>query len=1007
MTSSEHSKLEQLFSAALEKTTKGEREAFLEGACGDDDALRTHLQQLLKGHDQAGSFLDGPPVDPDETLEAATATTATISTGRKIGRYKILQEIGEGGFGFVYMAEQEEPVRRKVALKIIKLGMDTRQVIARFEAERQALALMDHPNISRVFDAGATETGRPYFVMELVKGVTITQYCNDNNLAIPERVALMLPVCHAVQHAHQKGVIHRDLKPSNVLVTLDESDPVPKVIDFGIAKATSQRLTEKTLFTGFRDFIGTPEYMSPDQAQLSGLDVDTRTDIYSLGVLLYELLTGATPFDAKTLRDSSFEEIRRTIREVDPPRPSLRLLMQRDGRAAAPAKSHETGPVALSRSVRGDLDWIVMKAMEKDRTRRYATAKDLADDIERHLRNEPVLAGPPGVGYKFRKFVRRHRVSVLAGSLVGAALLTGITLAMFGLIEANRSRDALALERDAAQASATEAQRQAAKSETLSGFLRNMLQSVDPTKARGREVTVLYVLDEASGHIEDGTLAAQPDVEASVRMTLGETYEALGRYADAETHLNAAVAIRNRRLGEAHPDALRSSRVLAGVLRLRGKFSEAEALLRETSQIQQRVLGSEHIDTLATMNELALALWGPGRYAEADTLHRQTLAIQRRVLGEYHVDTLESIGHLGMVCRALDKNDEAQTLLREALERCQRTLGDEHPTTTMAMNNLGLFLEDGEDHEQAEGLFRRSYELDRRILGPDHPRTLVTMYSLLRVLRAQQKVAETRPIFIDRLAHYKRAAESPEATAVALHTYAWELLNGEPEDLRDPQAALPFARRAVELDGGVDANMLDTLAMVLHQTGDASGAIETLRQAVAVARAGGLFNRAELEDKLISYLMESGDLVGAATVSLGEAATSLGETLIPGSIPGEALSVQGESLIRQGRYTEAINVLSGCLGIQQKGLPEGHWRVADTTSLLGAARAGTGAFEEAEGLVLEGFRKMEFHRGVPDERRTLAIRRIVRLYRAWGKPDLASTWLKRLPAPPGDRPDGG
>jgi serine/threonine protein kinase len=454
----QNEKLEQLFSAALEKDTPGEREAFLDGACGDDADLRTQVQELLRVHGEVGSFLDVPPVDPNATVEYRPTHAADRT---RIGRYKILQEIGEGGFGIVHMAEQQEPVRRKVALKIIKLGMDTKQVIARFEAERQALALMDHPNIARVLDAGATETGRPYFVMELVRGITITGYCDQNKLSAAERLELFLPVCHAVQHAHQKGIIHRDLKPNNVLVTLHDAKPVPKVIDFGIAKATSQRLTEKTLFTGFRQFLGTPEYMSPDQAEISGLDVDTRTDIYSLGVLLYELLTGTTPFDAKTLRGASYDEILRTIREVEPPTPSARLhTLSATQDAAAIARLRRSEPAALSRQLRGDLDWIAMKAMEKDRTRRYQTANDLAADIERHLRNEPVIAGPPGPAYKFSKFVRRHRFGVLGGSVVGAALLIGLSMATAGLIQANRARAALEVERDAATAARAAEQEQ-------------------------------------------------------------------------------------------------------------------------------------------------------------------------------------------------------------------------------------------------------------------------------------------------------------------------------------------------------------------------------------------------------------------------------------------------------------------------------------------------------------------------------------------------------------------
>lgn len=1016
MASPKHQRLEELFSVALEKESRAARNEFLEAACSDDADLRTHVEQLLKVHERVGTFLDVPPVDHDSTLEIHSPAAGS---GTKIGRYRILQEIGEGGFGSVYMAEQAEPVRRTVALKIIKLGMDTKQVIARFEAERQALALMDHPNIARVLDAGATETGRPYFVMELVKGIAITKYCDRNKLSTRERLKLFLPVCHAVQHAHQKGVIHRDLKPNNVLVTLHDSGPVPKVIDFGIAKATSQRLTDKTLFTGFQEFMGTPEYMSPDQVETSGLDVDTRTDIYSLGVLLYELLTSTTPFDAKTLREASYDQIRRTIREVEPPMPSTRLStlaseLPPSGNGPSSldeiAKHRRTDPSALSKLIRGDLDWIVGKAMEKDRTRRYATAKDLADDVERHLKNEPVVAGPPGAGYKLRKFVRRNRVGVLAGSIVGAALLVGLSLATIGLIQANEARRALEVERDAAdaaraneqeqrtlaEASAHDARIQAAKSATANQFLQHMLRSVDPSKALGREVTVRYVLDEADRKIDEGVLAEHPEVEAAVRMTLGETYETLGLYPDAEEQISAAQAIRSRLLGDEHPHTLRSNRALAGLLRVKGKFAQAEALLRRTGYTQRRVLGEVHPDTLTTMTELALALWGPGRFAEAESIHRRTLEIQRRVLGEEHVDTLKSMGHLGAVCRAMGKSAEAEMLLRRALEMCRRVLGEDHPCTATTMNYLGLLLEDRQDYEEAESLYRRTYELDRRILGPDHPRTLIPMNNLARVLHIQGKAAQLRPLVVEGIARLGRRAQRGDANALALHAYAWELLNCELVDLRDPHVALPIAKRAVELDGGRDAGILETLALAYQATEDLDQAIETQRLAIAQARAGGQHNRAELETKLIHFLLEKGDLAGAATASWEGLAAHLGEPLIPGITPGAELILQSETLINEGHFGQAATLLRGCLGVRQEALPEGHWLIADTASQLGRAVVGEGEFAEAEFLLLESYTAMRKNRGAPLDRKRQAIQRIILLYESWEKPDQASEWRRRL-----------
>ncbi|MEJ2649478.1 MAG: bifunctional serine/threonine-protein kinase/formylglycine-generating enzyme family protein, partial [Sedimentisphaerales bacterium] len=383
--------IELILLEALEKKTPEEKVAYINQVCGDDKQAQMELDSLIKSYEQAGNFIETPPVGQQIILDEPAVSEGP---GTVIGHYKLLEKIGEGGMAVVYMAEQEKPIRRKVALKIIKLGMDTKSVIARFEAERQVLAMMDHPNIAKVLDAGATETGRPYFVMELVTGVPITEYCDDNNLSIKERLALFIQICNAVKHAHQKGIIHRDIKPSNILVTMHDGVPVPKVIDFGISKAINQKLTEKTLFTRYAHILGTPAYMSPEQAELSDVDIDTRSDIYSLGVLLYELLTGTTPFNKEELGGSGH---------------------------------HHSTPDLLRKSIRGDLDWIVMKCLEKDRTRRYETAHTLAEDIERHLKNEPILAGSPGMFYHLQKFVRRHRVRLLTAAAV-AALAVGLAI---------------------------------------------------------------------------------------------------------------------------------------------------------------------------------------------------------------------------------------------------------------------------------------------------------------------------------------------------------------------------------------------------------------------------------------------------------------------------------------------------------------------------------------------------------------------------------------------------
>jgi tetratricopeptide (TPR) repeat protein len=700
--------------------------------------------------------------------------------------------------------------------------------------------------------------------------------------------------------------------------------------------------------------------MSPEQAEISGLDIDTRSDIYSLGVLLYELLTGSTPFDAAALRAAPFDEIKRTIREVDPPKPSSRaqLLLGSDPKIAALRRCE---PGALPRQLRGDLDWIVMRALEKDRTRRYDTAKDLADDIER-------------------------------------------------LVQATRARDELKRERDAAElardrehqhraraeASALEAQLQAQRSATVNQFLQAMLRSVDPSKALGRGLSMRYVLDEAAHKIADGQLAGQPEVEATVRMTLGETYQALGLYGAAEDHLRAAQATRSQLLGDDHRDTLRSNRALAGLLRLVGKFTEAEALLRRTVDVQRIVLGPDDPDTLVTMNELARALWGPQRYAEAEVIHRRVLEIQQRVLGAEHIQTVESMRYLGAVCGTLGKFEEAEQLLRRALDRTRRMLGDEHPVTASAMNTLARFLEQQGHLAQAEPLYRQAYDVDRRLLGPDHPQTQIPMNSLLRVLRVQGKTAALRPLVAERLERLEQAAAPPDAGALALHAYAWELLNCEVLALRDPGAALPIAERAVQLDGGTNASFLETLARAYYTTGDTDRAIAAQRSAIARAKAGGPHNPAELEAGLIEYLVERGDVAGAAGVWWEGIATRLEGVLLPDASPGATLLAHSEALMEAGRYAEAAAKLRGCLSMRQKGLPADHWLIADTVSRLGEALARDGKFAEAESLLLESYDHLSSDHRVPVDRKRQAIQRIIVLYGLWEKPDQAAEWRERL-----------
>jgi serine/threonine protein kinase len=543
---------ESLFDAARRLTQRAERNAFLDEACAGDALLRARIEELLAAEAEAERFFADStaalriPAGEIESLPGVggpdnvsrPGPDADERVGTFIGRYKLLQKIGEGGWGVVYMAEQEHPVRRRVALKVIKLGMDTKNVIARFEAERQALALMDHPNIARVLDADATDSGRPYFVMELVRGIKITEYCDQNHLDTPRRLDLFIQICHAIQHAHQKGIIHRDIKPSNVLVTLHDGVPVPKVIDFGISKATETRLTDKTLFTAFAQFIGTPAYMSPEQAEMSGLDIDTRSDIYSLGVLLYELLTGKTPFDGKELLASGVDEMRRTLREREPSRPSARLGSIQGQELTWTAECRHADPGKLVSLLRGDLDWVVMKALEKDRRRRYETANGLAMDIERYLSNEPVLARPPSRFYRFRKLVRRNQVVFTAAAAVTAALVIGLGVSTWMFfrerearrraVAAEQQQAGLRQEAERARANEAELRRQAEVREKITQAA--LLVSQDR-------------LNEAD-NLLDGISLAQPTVEgAAVFRAVGEWHALENRWKKAADRFGALLRI--------------------------------------------------------------------------------------------------------------------------------------------------------------------------------------------------------------------------------------------------------------------------------------------------------------------------------------------------------------------------------------------------------------------------------------------------------------------------------
>jgi tetratricopeptide (TPR) repeat protein/tRNA A-37 threonylcarbamoyl transferase component Bud32 len=735
------------------------RRAYLDQACGGDERLRAEVDRLLAAQTQGLElFFDDLPGE---------------KAGDVIGRYTLVEELGHGGFGTVWMADQQEPVKRRVALKILNLGVDTRQVVARFEQERQALALMDHKNVARVLDAGATATGRPYFVMDLVEGEPIGAYCDKRLLTIDARLELFMQVCNAVQHAHGRGIIHRDLKPSNILVSTQDGVPHATVIDFGIAKATSQKLTDKSLLTAQHQVVGTVLYMSPEQAEGS-LDIDTRTDVYSLGAVLYELLTGATPFNKDTVEHAMFHVVQRLICEVEPPKPSSRITQSEDTLASV-AATRRVSPARLGALVRGELDWIVMKALEKERSRRYESASGLARDIAAYLRNEAVVAAPPSAFYRLRKFVRRNRVTVASVIAVTVALVIGVIGFAW---QANVARG----QRDRAMFAEGETARRAGELKKVADYQARMLQEIDVAKAgfdlmadlrarhgaaleKGRlpeaETSARKAAFQRELHAVNGTdvavallvrtviapavrtietqFADQPLVDAALRTTLGVVYQRLGRNEEALALHERAFALRANSLGEENPDTLASRYGIGKSLGEMQKLVEAEVAVRATLKGYERALGEDHESTLATRSLLATQLHFQGRYEESEALIRDVLERRRRLLGPEDPRTLDTMSELGMFLRNRGKWADAETVLRAAVESQRRVA----PASVIAsLSSLGVVLQSQHQYAAAEPYLQEALERSRRDRGEDHPSTVIHLHNLATLLMDAGKLAE-------------------------------------------------------------------------------------------------------------------------------------------------------------------------------------------------------------------------------------------------------------------------
>lgn len=747
-------RIKEILQMALEKSPE-ERSAFIEEAAGGDLILAGEARSFLD-HATVGSFLEDPP------LEMLAQALGEPVEGSCIGPYRIVRKIEAGGMGEVYEAEQEVPLRRRVALKLIRRGLDTDRVIARFESERQALALMSHPNIAQVFDAGTTMDGRPYFVMELVEGEPVTQYCERRSLSVRDRLELFKQICGGVQHAHQKAIIHCDLKPSNVLVMIQDRRATPKIIDFGIAKAIDPSGQAK-----LEGKIGTPGYMSPEQRAQEPLD--TRTDVYSLGVLLYELLVGELPPDS-----ASTSEPPTRVEWVARPRGgTIRSLPVE---TASPRKS-----------LREDLDWIIARALKRERAGRYASASELAIDIDRHLRHEPVLAGPPGTAYRFGKFLRRHRVGVAAGALVLLALVLGVTGAGIGLVRARAAEGV-------ARQEARKASQEAETARQVSNFLVGLFEVSDPDSGKNT-VTAREILDSGVKKISS-ELRGQPETRATLMDTMGVVYQSLGLFESAEPLLKESLKLRRERLGDVNADVAKSLNDLGELRRAQGQYPEAEALHRRALGIRERVLEPGHPDLADSYNKLGLVLYNQGRYSDAEPcfqralllwkkrndlrvptalshlallyrdegkydraipLFEQALAIQEKELAPEHSDIGANLNNLAEIYRSIGRYAKAELLLKRVLAINERMRGPFHPFVTTVQNNLAMVYRTEGKLSEAEVLYRQVLAVDEKTRGPEHPDYATSLNNLAVVYKEQGRYTEAEPMLLRALAIREKA----------------------------------------------------------------------------------------------------------------------------------------------------------------------------------------------------------------------------------------------------------